>query len=139
MSLRVCDVFNSDGSVKPSITVERRNMKGRDRSRTVALSEASRNFVASQHCPQMSFYNAKLFDFGRRAANQFLNVARIKAGVPNRVACHSMRKTFAKRVFELSGKDLTITQKLMGHKSINSTIQYLEVDQDRINEVVEAL
>ena len=125
LSLRVRDVFHPSGEVLSLVTVERRNMKGKRSSRSVPLSAQSKEFIRTQATPDLSSPDAHLFQFGRRAANLFLDVARIKAGSETRVACHSMRKTFAKRVFDVSGRDLTITQKLMGHSSINSTVQYL--------------
>lgn len=139
LSLKVKDVFYSTGELRSLVTVERRNMKGKNKSRSVPLSEQSRKFIKEHSKVDLNYLERPLFDFGRIAANLFLDKARKRAGIEQRIACHSMRKTFAAKVYSLSGCDLTVTQKAMGHASINSTIQYLEVDQDKLNKVFENL
>ncbi len=51
---------------------------------------------------------------------------------------HMMRKTFANRLYERLGRDLFKTQKALGHQNVNSTVQYLHVDQDEINAAIRA-
>ena len=140
LSLEVRDVYLSTGEVRLNITVERKNMKGQTVSRTVPLSPTSRDLIKAQGIPErFNFEQSKLFPFKRIAAHRFLDKARRDAGWEQRVACHSMRKTFAARVFELSDKDLHVTQKALGHASIDSTIRYLEVDQEKLMEVFDKL
>jgi integrase/recombinase XerD len=53
--------------------------------------------------------------------------AAIRAGVdPDRVGCHSFRKLFCVRVYTDTGKDIEKTRRIMGHKSVGSTQQYLQ-------------
>lgn len=140
LSLRVCDVYFPDGRPKHYIAVERKSMKGKMESRSVPLSLATRQLILSQGLPEnLSFPQAKLFPFTARTGNNILNRAWGKTSREGRVANHSMRKTFAARVWDLSKQDLRITQKAMGHANINSTISYLEVDQDKLDKVFEAL
>lgn len=140
LSLRVCDVYLPSGKVKHYISVERKNMKGKSRSRTVPLSEASRLFIESFGAPEnLSFYQAHLFPFHYTTVNRALETARKEAGIDRRVSSHAMRKTFAKRVFELSKGDLHVCQKALGHTQITSTMQYLEVDQDKLDLVFQQL
>jgi len=47
-----------------------------------------------------------------------------------------MRKTFANRLYERLGHDLFKTQKALGHQNVNSTVQYLQVDQNEINAAI---
>ena len=49
---------------------------------------------------------------------------------------HSMRKTFADRVYEKLNHDLFKTQKALGHRNINSTIQYLSFKQEEIDAAI---
>lgn len=140
LSLTVSDVYFPSGEVKKFIAVERKNMKGKMESRAVPLSDATRKVLADQGLPEnLSFPHAKLFPFTSRTGNNILNRAWAKTQREGRVANHSMRKTFAARVWDLSRNDLRITQKAMGHANINSTISYLEVDQDKLDKVFEEL
>lgn len=50
-----------------------------------------------------------------------------------KVATHSMRKSYCKRMYEKLHHDLVKTQHAMGHKSILSTIAYIPIDQEEID------
>jgi len=50
--------------------------------------------------------------------------------LPGKVACHSTRKTLARRAFSWS-KDIRVVQRLLGHKSLQSTEAYLKSLSDR--------
>jgi integrase/recombinase XerD len=53
--------------------------------------------------------------------------AAVKAGVdPDRVGCHSYRKLFAARMYADTGRDIEKTRRIMGHRSLSSTQQYLQ-------------
>ena len=47
-----------------------------------------------------------------------------------------MRKTFADRVYEALGHDIFRTQKALGHKNINSTVQYLSFKEADIEAAI---
>ena len=53
-----------------------------------------------------------------------------------KVATHSLRKTFADRIYESLKRDIFRTQMALGHKNINSTIQYLSFKQADIDAAV---
>jgi hypothetical protein len=44
--------------------------------------------------------------------------------------------TFANRFYERLGHDLFKTQKAVEHHNVNSTVQYLSVDQHEINQAI---
>jgi excisionase family DNA binding protein len=56
-----------------------------------------------------------------------------------KIATHSMRKTFADRVYEKLGRDIFRTQKALGHRNINSTVQYLSFKEADIDAAVLAM
>jgi len=56
-----------------------------------------------------------------------------------KIATHSMRKTFADRVYEALGRDIFRTQKALGHRNINSTVQYLSFKEADIDAAVLAM
>ena len=63
----------------------------------------------------------------RRAAHNVLKKAFEAAGLNGHLATHSLRKSFAQRLYEQSG-DVFAVQEMLGHKSIATTQKYLGVN-----------
>lgn len=144
LSLKVQDVWQ-DGRAMHHVTVERRNTKGKAVGRTLPLHETARLAIEAWLCelkaPRGDDY---LFKSGK-GANQAISrqqahkviVDAFKAnGLSGKVATHSMRKTFAAKVHEALGNDVFKTQRALGHRSIQSTLSYLEINQDEINAAI---
>jgi integrase/recombinase XerD len=49
-----------------------------------------------------------------------------KSGINKKASCHSLRHSFACHLLE-SGVDIRRIQELMGHKSVNTTMIYLQI------------
>ena len=47
-----------------------------------------------------------------------------------------MRKTFAKKFYKDCGKNIHLLQKALGHRDINSTTQYMDVDMEEIFRII---
>lgn len=45
---------------------------------------------------------------------------------------HSLRKIFARRIYENSGHDLLVLKKALGHSDVQVTQRYLEVSEDEV-------
>jgi len=52
---------------------------------------------------------------------------------------HSLRKTFATRIYDRLGHDLVKTQRALGHRNINSTVHYLSFREEDIDAAILAL
>ena len=63
----------------------------------------------------------------RQTAHEMLKNAFIDAGLNGKLATHSLRKSFAQRLYEESG-DIYLVQELLGHKSVATTQKYLGVN-----------
>ena len=74
----------------------------------------------------------------RQTAHQMLKKAFIAAGLNGKIATHSLRKSFAQRVYEQSG-DIYLVKELLGHRSVSTTQQYLGVNYADAREAVEAI
>lgn len=59
-------------------------------------------------------------------------------GIRERVALHSMRKSFARAIHEAT-HDLLKTQRIMGHSNPMTTVRYLESTQEELDSVVMGL
>lgn len=75
---------------------------------------------------------------GRSNAGKLLRKVFAKAGVADdgRLGTHSLRKSFASRVYDLSGHDMLLTRDALGHSSVSVTERYLEVDRDRLDAII---
>jgi len=68
--------------------------------------------------------NSRLYENLRRA----LLAAAERAGCTHRLTCHQLRHTYATEMLRL-GVSLPALMKLLGHKTINMTMRYLQVTQ----------
>jgi len=53
-----------------------------------------------------------------------------------KLGTHSMRKTFANKVYDALDNDLVKTQRALGHRNVNSTVQYLSFREEEIDEAI---
>lgn len=75
--------------------------------------------------PSRKFGNA----LSRSQAHRILEEAFQKAGLNG--ATHSLRKTFVQRLYDASS-DIFLVQELLGHKSVETTREYLGVNYREI-------
>ena len=142
LSLRVKDVLQN-GKVVSRIRVARRFMKGKKESRELALHPAARaaleELVGSLPAdPETFLFRAQGGNkpLNRRTAWVVLKKASKACGMDGKVATHSMRKTFAKRCYDLANGDIRKVQEAMGHRNLNSTAAYIGVTQDEVDDLI---
>jgi len=76
------------------------------------------------------------------SAWRILNYAAKELGMTIKVGTHSMRKTFAARIYsnlvdtKKNADALRILQAGLGHENINNTIRYLSFREDDLNEAI---
>ena len=74
----------------------------------------------------------------RQTAHEMLKKAFQEAGLNGKLATHSLRKSFAQRVYEESG-DIYLVQELLGHRNVSTTQKYIGVNYATARETVEAM
>ena len=74
----------------------------------------------------------------RRAAHNVLKSAFEAAGLNGHLATHSLRKSFAQRLYEQTG-DVFSVQEMLGHKGIATTQKYLGVNYASVREAVQKM
>ena len=74
----------------------------------------------------------------RQTAHAILKTVFIAAGLNGKLATHSLRKSFAQRVYNKSG-DIYLVQELLGHRNISTTQQYLGVNYADARAAVESI
>jgi integrase len=151
LSLRISDVW--DGScIRNSVTVARGFMKCKLRSRTMPLHPRVREEIAllirakAEHGaidPSCPLFNKQKTDkpLSTRQAYDILLSAAEKAGIEvARVGTHSLRKTFARRMWTspLVNHDPAKMARLLGHENWSNTLRYLEFADELENAVLSA-
>ena len=74
----------------------------------------------------------------RQTAHDVLKKAFIAAGLNGKLATHSLRKSFAQRLYDKSG-DIYLVQELLGHRNISTTQNYLRVNYADARAAVESI
>lgn len=55
------------------------------------------------------------------------------------IGCHSMRKTFAYWLYFDNKKDIGLVQKALGHQSSATTLTYIGMDNERVNQAIKRI
>lgn len=63
-----------------------------------------------------------------------LKAAARQAGISKPITCHTLRHSYATHLLE-SGADIRAIQAFLGHKSLNTTVQYLHMTQSTLRSV----
>ena len=145
LSLKVEDVYQA-GRMVDRVTVARKNMKKKQRGRTVILHQEAKILIEVwvKELEGLGHTDGPLFrsregssrPITRGTAHRILVAAYKSAGVTGKLGTHAMRKTFAKRVYEKLGHDLIRTQRALDHSDIKSTMSYLSFNESDIDDAI---
>ena len=147
LSLRLGDVVQA-GRVVERVRVSRRHMKGKREGRTVLLHPAARAALATwlEELRTDGYMSTDTYVFqSRRGANQAIGRVQAwrtlkrafeRAGLTGNLGTHSMRKTFADRIYDGLDGVLVKTAQALAHRSISSTASYLSFRESEIDEAI---
>ena len=149
LSLRIGDVWQNGRAVS-DLLFDKSIVKGGEVSRAVpvntdglraidALVNWHREKYGSAHKKRPLFPSRNgqgRQRMTRRAAHNVLKSAFMTAGLNGHLATHSLRKSFAQRLYEQTGDVFTV-QEMLGHKSIATTQKYLGVNYASVREAVQ--
>lgn len=150
LSLTIADV-STNGAIHSHVTVKASNTKTKQ-GRTVLLNSDAKKalilLVAWLKAKGLTA-NAPLF-VSRKHVNGYAAISRQQAhkllkalfaaiGEFGNVSTHTMRKTFAKAIYDATGGKIELVQIALGHKSINSTISYLSFNSVDIDNAINGM
>jgi integrase len=150
LSLRVGDLLQA-GRMVDRVSVARRHMKKKTEGRTVLLHPDAKAALAEWLDELMAVIpiSGETFVFlSRKGENRpvsrvhawrVLHEAFLNQEINGKLGTHSMRKTFANKIYEALGFDLIKTQRALGHRNINSTAQYLAFREEEIERAILAI
>ena len=151
LSLQIGDVYQN-GKPVTDLLFDKSIVKGGEVSRAVPVNRDGRRAIEDliawhrEHYPDTE-KNRPLFPsrngqgqqpMSRRTAHDVLKVAFEAAGLNGHLARHSLRKSFAQRLYDRTG-DIFAVQEMLGHKSVATTQEYLGVNYASVREAVEEM
>lgn len=149
LGLYVGDVWQN-GKVVGDVQFSKKIVKGGDLSRTVPLNADGKQAVevlirwmheskiaAEPDSPLFPSRNGGK-SITRKAADDAINAAFLTAGLNGKLGTHSMRKSFAQRLYDQTGDIFTVGQ-MLGHKQVDTTQKYLGVNYKSVREALEAI
>lgn len=147
LSLTIADV-STNGVIHSHVTVKAGNTKTKE-GRTVLLNSDAKKalsvLVAWLKAKGLDI-NAPLF-VSRKHVNGYAAISRQQAhkllkalfaaiGEFGNVSTHTMRKTFAKFIYDATGGKIELVQIALGHKAITSTVSYLSFNTGTIDTAI---
>lgn len=151
LSLQIRDVYQNDRAVT-DLLFDKSVVKGGEVSRAVPVNRDGRRAIETLIAWHRDRYkdteaSRPLFPsrngqgeqrMSRRTAHDVLKSAFEAAGLNGHLATHSLRKSFAQRLYDKTG-DIFAVQEMLGHKSVATTQKYLGVNYASVREAVEEM
>ncbi len=151
LALKVSDVWQNNKPVK-DLLFDRSIVKGGEVSRAVPVNVDGREAIEALIAWHNELYggidaNRPLFSsrkgkglkaMSRIAAHDVLKPAFENAGLNGKLGTHSLRKSYAQRLYEQTN-DIYAVQEMLGHKSVITTQRYLGVNYAGVREASEAM
>ena len=151
LSLQIGDVYQN-GKPVTDLLFDKSIVKGGEVSRAVPVNSDGRRAIEDLIAWHSERYQntekrRPLFPsrngqgqqpMSRRTAHDVLKVAFEAAGLNGHLATHSLRKSFAQRLYDRTS-DIFAVQEMLGHKSVSTTQEYLGVNYASVREAVEEM
>ncbi|MBC8235908.1 tyrosine-type recombinase/integrase [bacterium] len=149
LSLRIDDVWQN-GQPISDLLFQKRVVKGKETARMIPVNADGRQAITELiqwHVklygdldPQRPLFTSRKFDksISRVQAHRILEKAFQSAGLNGKLASHSMRKTYSQRMYDATG-DIFMVKEALGHKSVETTRQYLGVSYKKLQTASRAI
>ena len=151
LSLSIGDVYQN-GRAVTDLLFDKAIVKGGETSRAVPVNSDGRLAIDDLMAWHRGQYantaeNRPLFpsrngqgmqSMSRRTAHNVLKDAFVSAGLNGHLATHSLRKSFAQRLYDRTS-DIFAVQEMLGHKNVATTQKYLGVNYASVRKAVEEM
>jgi integrase len=150
LSVKVKDVWDASAPsghhISDFITCKRSNTKGKHAGKRTPIFGECKDMLesyVSQNCQNCEYLFQSVMG-GPLSYRQMLRCVKkhfdaCALSNTGSLSTHSLRKSFAKKMYESLKGDLPALQSALAHKSINSTVSYVSVNQDKIVESLKNL
>ena len=151
LSLTIGDVYQNRAAVT-DLLYDKSIVKGGEVSRAVPVNRDGRDAIHDLVAWHRDRYNTThknrpLFPsrngqgtqrMSRRTAHNVLKQAYEAAGLNGHLATHSLRKSFAQRLYDRTG-DIFVVQEMLGHRNVATTQKYLGVNYASVRQAIEEM
>lgn len=129
-----------EGKKKNSKNIRERNRKPRTVEIRPKVEKILKDYIKDKKDYEYVFKSRKGNNqhIGVQAISNILKDAGEYFGLYN-ISAHSMRKTYAYKIYMDSDKDIVAVKELLGHRSIEETKLYLGLDRERYHEYSKSL
>ena len=153
LSLTIGDVYQNEKPVE-TLHFTKHVVKGKENSRTVPVNSDGVKAISdlmqwhSEHFgdtdPQRPLFpsrqkrKGKQVAITRQRAHQVFKDVCEKSGLNGNLATHSLRKSYAQRLYAIL-PDIFTVKEMLGHQDVKTTQAYLGVDVEKVREASEAM
>lgn len=127
-----------EGKKKNAKNIREKNRKPRSAEILPSVAKILRDYIKDKQDYDYMFPSRKGGPIGVQAVSNILKDAGEYFGLRN-ISAHSMRKTYAYKIFRDNGNDILAVKELLGHSSIEETKLYLGLDRDLYHRYSKAL
>lgn len=153
LALTVGDVWQN-GQPVSDLQFDKNIVKGKENARTIPVNSDGRCAIARLIAWHREHFKDGLFDdvdarrplfpsqkghaLNRQAVHKILEKAFVAAGLNGKLATHTLRKTFAQRLYQQCN-DIYMVKEMLGHKNVATTQAYIGVNYVTAQDAVEAM
>lgn len=98
------------------------------------LKERLENYLTGKSGDDYLFSNHTNGHLSVRSAQYIFSSALAKSGLKRNATCHTLRHSFATHLLE-AGVDITLIQKLLGHRNIKTTLIYTRISNPALRNI----
>ncbi|MDR1084146.1 MAG: tyrosine-type recombinase/integrase [Deltaproteobacteria bacterium] len=142
LNLTLADVLDSAGQIKALITLkEEKTGKTHTVPINPAVHKALKEYLkvrSAERGPMLPnspllLSNKGLKPITRQRAHQIIAEAGRTVGLPD-LGTHSLRKTFGYHMYQKSGRNVGMIQKMLNHSQSGTTLRYIGVEREEIDD-----
>lgn len=154
LALKVSDVWQNNAPVT-DFQFDRSIVKGGETSRTIPVNKDGRDAIQTLVAWQQFYFGSvhpdnplfpgqkngaggKVVSVQRQAVHKILKGAFEAAGLNGKLATHTLRKTYAQRLYSKCN-DIFVVREFLGHKNVATTQAYIGVNYVSAREAHEAM
>lgn len=142
VTLKITDVYDRKGKVRPELIIRKGNTKGKLATRTIPVLDDLRRYLEA-YKPKTS-YDGYLFPgrWGRGHLHEDYAALIFREGCREvdieGASSHSCRRT-ALTIMHRNGVPLRVIQEISGHRNLEQLQRYLEVESDQVRGAIAML
>lgn len=139
-ALRRKEFIIMEGKKYNSKNIREKNRKPRVVELIPSLGKILKEYIKDKKDYEYIFPSRKGTNkhIGVQAISNILKEAGEYFGLDN-ITAHSMRKTYAYKIYIESGRDIVVVKELLGHSSIEETKKYIGLDREKYHQYSKSL